>query len=62
MTLFRPSIRFGSSGQSPNLSPRTLALLTSTAWGFLALVHEIQVGVYEDLPGELGYDTVPWQG
>ena len=35
-------------------------LVSLASWGFLALVHEIQVGVYEDLPGELGYDTVPW--
>ena len=35
-------------------------LVSLASWSFLALVHEIQVGVYEDLPGELGYDTVPW--
>jgi H+/Cl- antiporter ClcA len=26
------------------------------AWGFLELVHQLQVGVYDKLPGELGYD------
>ncbi len=35
-------------------------LVSLASWSFLALVHEIQVGVYEHLPGELGYDTVPW--
>jgi H+/Cl- antiporter ClcA len=29
------------------------------AWGFLELVHQIQVGVFEDLPDALGYDTAP---
>jgi H+/Cl- antiporter ClcA len=38
-----------------------IGLLVSLAsWGFLALVHLIQVGIYEDLPGDLGYDTIPW--
>jgi hypothetical protein len=27
---------------------------------FLESVHEIQVGVYHDLPRDLGYDTAPW--
>ena len=35
-------------------------LVSLASWGFLVLVHEIQVGVYEHLPVELGYDTVPW--
>lgn len=26
------------------------------AWGFLELVHQLQVGVFDDLPRELGYD------
>src|SRR3954470_18006502 len=30
------------------------------AWAFLELVHSIQVGVYEDLPGDLGFDSAPW--
>ena len=29
------------------------------SWGFLELVHVIQVGVYTDLPGDLGFETVP---
>jgi H+/Cl- antiporter ClcA len=38
-----------------------IGLLVSLAsWGFLELVHAIQVGVYKDLPGDLGYDTAPW--
>ena len=28
------------------------------SWGFLELVHVIQVGVYTDLPGDLGFETV----
>jgi H+/Cl- antiporter ClcA len=27
------------------------------AWGFLELIHQVQVGVYDKLPGELGYDN-----
>jgi H+/Cl- antiporter ClcA len=38
-----------------------VGLLVSTAsWGFLELVHELQVGVYKDLPGDLGYHPAPW--
>jgi H+/Cl- antiporter ClcA len=38
-----------------------IGLVVSLAsWGFLELVHAIQVGVYKDLPGDVGYDTVPW--
>jgi len=38
-----------------------IGLLVSLAsWGFLEGVHYIQVGVYQDLPGDLGYDTAPW--
>jgi H+/Cl- antiporter ClcA len=29
------------------------------AWGFLELIHQIQVGVYTDLPRDLGYDRAP---
>jgi H+/Cl- antiporter ClcA len=29
------------------------------SWGFLELVHQIQLGVFSDLPDALGYDTVP---
>ena len=37
-----------------------VGLLVSTAsWCFLEGVHELQVWVYEDLPGEVGYGSVP---
>src|SRR4029453_3650178 len=29
-------------------------------WGFLELLHLIQQWVYEDLPGGLGFENVPW--
>jgi H+/Cl- antiporter ClcA len=29
------------------------------SWAYLELIHGIQVGVYEDLPDALGFDTVP---
>ncbi|HEX4678350.1 MAG TPA: chloride channel protein [Gaiellaceae bacterium] len=35
-------------------------LVSLASWGFLELVHAVQVGVYTDLPGDLGYDTAPW--
>ena len=35
-------------------------LVSLASWGFLELVHYIQRGVYKDLPGDLGYATVPW--
>lgn len=31
-------------------------VVSFAAWGFLELVHQIQVGVFDDLPRELGYD------
>ena len=31
-------------------------VVSLAAWGFLGLVHQIQVGVFDDLPGQLGYD------
>lgn len=37
-----------------------IGLVVSTAvWCFLELVHEIEVGVYDDLPHHLGYHTAP---
>jgi H+/Cl- antiporter ClcA len=37
-----------------------VGLIVSTAsWGFLELVHEIQVWVYTDLPGDVGYAAAP---
>jgi len=35
-------------------------VVSLAGWAFLELVHAVQVGVYEDLPGDLGFDTVPW--
>jgi H+/Cl- antiporter ClcA len=35
-----------------------IGLVVSLAsWGFLELLHQIQVGVYDKLPGEVGYDN-----
>jgi len=34
-------------------------LVSLASWAFLELVHATQVGVYTDLPGDLGFDTVP---
>ena len=34
-------------------------LVSAAAWGFLELVHAVQVGVYTDLPEQLGYDVPP---
>ena len=34
-------------------------LVSAASWCFLEGVHELQVWVYEDLPGEVGYHTVP---
>jgi H+/Cl- antiporter ClcA len=37
-----------------------IGLIVSTAsWGFLELVHQLQVWVYQDLPGELGFASQP---
>jgi H+/Cl- antiporter ClcA len=35
-------------------------LVSAASWGFLELVHAIQVGVYDDLPGDVGYGSAPW--
>ena len=35
------------------------AVVSVASWGFLELVHGIQQGVFTDLPGELGFDSVP---
>ena len=34
-------------------------VVSVAAWGFLELVHELEIWVYETLPGDVGYDTVP---
>ena len=35
-------------------------VVSFAAWAFLEVVHGIQVGVYEELPGDLGFDAAPW--
>ena len=35
-------------------------IVSAALWGFLELVHQIQVGVFTDLPPDLGFHTVPW--
>src|SRR5262245_22589253 len=30
------------------------------SWGFLELVFQTQVGVFNDLPSRLGFDGMPW--
>jgi H+/Cl- antiporter ClcA len=36
-------------------------LVSLAAWGFLELIHQIQVGLFTDLPEELGYNHgAPW--
>jgi H+/Cl- antiporter ClcA len=34
-------------------------VVSLASWGFLELVHQIQLGVFSDLPDALGYDTLP---
>src|SRR6476646_9705283 len=34
-------------------------IVSVAAWGFLELVHAIQIGVFQDLPGDIGYETTP---
>jgi H+/Cl- antiporter ClcA len=34
-------------------------VVSLASWGFLELVHVIQIGVYSDLPHHVGYDTAP---
>ena len=34
-------------------------VVSAASWRFLEGVHELQVWVYEDLPGEVGYHSVP---
>jgi H+/Cl- antiporter ClcA len=38
-------------------------IVSLVGWGFLELVHQIQIFVFNDLPNDLGFDTVPdWWG
>src|SRR5436853_6410141 len=34
-------------------------VVSFAAWGFLELVHQIQVGVFKGLPKDLGFDSTP---
>jgi H+/Cl- antiporter ClcA len=34
-------------------------IVSVASWGFLELVHQIQVWVFEDLPNDMGYSSVP---
>jgi H+/Cl- antiporter ClcA len=34
-------------------------VVSFAAWGFLELIHGLQQWVFDDLPGELGFETVP---
>src|SRR5207247_8317639 len=34
-------------------------IVSLAGWAFLELVHQIQIGVFTDLPNDLGYSTVP---
>jgi chloride channel protein, CIC family len=43
----------------PVISALIGLVLSSASWGFLELVHVLQVWVYEDLPGELGFSSQP---
>jgi hypothetical protein len=45
---------------APSVSVRWTAsasiVVSFAAWCFLELVHQIQIGVFDDLPDPLGYD------
>ena len=34
-------------------------VVSLVAWGFLELIHQVQEGVFHDLPRDLGYDSAP---
>src|SRR5436189_1599873 len=34
-------------------------VVSFASWGFLELVHQIQVGVFQGLPKDLGFDSAP---
>lgn len=35
-------------------------IVSLAAWSFLELIHQVQQGVFTDLPGDMGYHTAPW--
>jgi chloride channel protein, CIC family len=56
---------------APGPTPKALTVLCTfaaavgvvvslAAWCFLELIHQIQNGVFNDLPGDMGYHSAPW--
>src|SRR4051794_15078424 len=41
------------------LAALTGLVVSAASWCFLEGVHELEVGVYQKLPSDLGFDTVP---
>src|SRR5262245_3797697 len=35
-------------------------VISLLAWGFLEVIHDIQQGVFTNLPRHLGFDEMPW--
>src|SRR2546423_6301289 len=35
-------------------------VVSLAAWGFLELIHQVQQGVFTDLPNDMGYHSSPW--
>ena len=35
-------------------------VVSLASWAFLELINQIQIGVFTDLPGDLGFNSVPW--
>jgi H+/Cl- antiporter ClcA len=35
-------------------------VVSLAAWGFLELIHQVQQGVFTDLPSDMGYHSSPW--
>src|SRR2546423_11614488 len=35
-------------------------IVSLLAWGFLELIHQVQQGVFTDLPSDMGYKSAPW--
>ncbi len=57
-----PADQYGCRRASRRLIPLLVlaaavgVVVSLAAWGFLELIHQIQVGLFTDLPEELGYD------
>lgn len=52
-------LRSGSYRALLVLASAVGVVVSLAAWCFLELIHELQQWVFKDLPGELGFDTVP---